>query len=143
MAHVPLPPSSGKLSLAASISANGANDARASRHPIQPLTHGAPTTPASSKARRRGRSRPAFEASIIEEAVIRRRLKVNVRSCRKAAGLTLKVVSERADMHWRHWQKIEAGQVNATLHTLVRVAEALAVEPFDLVREPQPRRPGT
>lgn len=140
MAHIPPPPSSAKPSLAASI---GASEARAPRHPVPPLTQGAPVTPTSSKARRRGRSKPAGEASILEEAVIRRRLKVNVRSCRKAAGLTLKVVSERADMHWRHWQKIEAGQVNATLHTLVRVAEALAVEPFDLVREPQPRKLGT
>jgi ribosome-binding protein aMBF1 (putative translation factor) len=101
-----------------------------------------PAQTAPAKSRRRGPPKTRPEASILEEAMIRRRLKVNVRTCRKAAGLTLKMVAERADMHWRHWQKIEAGQVNATLHTLVRVAEALAVEPVDLVREPAPRKAG-
>jgi hypothetical protein len=44
-------------------------------------------------------------------------------------------------MHWRHWQKIEAGEVNATLQTLVRIADALHVDPVDLVRDPPPEKP--
>jgi len=39
-------------------------------------------------------------------------------------------------MHWRHWQKIEAGEVNVTLQTLVRLGESLNVDPSDLLREP-------
>ena len=38
-------------------------------------------------------------------------------------------------MHWRHWQKIEAGHTNLTLFTLVRVADALDVDPSELLRE--------
>ena len=58
----------------------------------------------------------------------RRILAVNVRRYRHALKLTLKAVSQRAQMHWRHWQKIEVGDVNVTLDTLVRVAGALKVE---------------
>jgi hypothetical protein len=37
-------------------------------------------------------------------------------------------------MHWRHWQKIESGEVNATLRTLARVGAALGVDPAELLR---------
>ena len=36
-------------------------------------------------------------------------------------------------MHWRLWQKLEAGDTNVTLRTLVRVAAALDVDPRDLL----------
>jgi len=52
----------------------------------------------------------------------------NVRRRRNALKLTLAAASERVHLHWRHWQKIEAGDVNVTLDTLVRVAGALGVE---------------
>ena len=42
--------------------------------------------------------------------------------------------SERAEMHWRHWQKIEAGEVNVTIQTLVRLGDALDMDPADLLR---------
>src|SRR5689334_22742794 len=71
--------------------------------------------------------------------MIRQRLSVNVRSLRNGALLTLKKSSERAEMHLRHWQKIEAGQVNITLQTLVRLAEVLDIDPADLLREPPQR----
>ena len=79
------------------------------------------------------------EAVMLSEAELRRRLSLNVRAFRNAAGLTLKVVAERAEMHWRHWQKIEAGQVNATLQTLVRIADALSIDPVDLLQTPVER----
>jgi hypothetical protein len=72
----------------------------------------------------------------LSQAELRRRLSVNVRMHRSAAKLTLKVVAVRAAMHWRHWQKIEAGQVNATLQTLVRIATALAIDPSELLQLP-------
>ena len=37
-------------------------------------------------------------------------------------------------MHWRHWQKIEAGEVGITLRTLAKLSVALGVEPFELLR---------
>jgi transcriptional regulator with XRE-family HTH domain len=75
----------------------------------------------------------------ISEEVLRQRLSINVRSLRNAAGLTLKKASERAEMHWRHWQKIEAGEVNVTLQTLVRLGDSLDIDPADLLREPPAR----
>jgi hypothetical protein len=42
--------------------------------------------------------------------------------------------AELAGMHWRHWQKLEAGDLNATIQTLVRVARVLGVEVADLFR---------
>ncbi len=72
----------------------------------------------------------------ITEEILRNRLRHNVRARRNAASLTLKKASERAEMHWRHWQKIEAGQVNLTVQTLVRIADVLGVDPFELLLEP-------
>lgn len=76
----------------------------------------------------------------ITETVIRRRLGSNLRKKRTAASLTVKKAAERAAMSPRHWQKIEAAEVNVTLFTLARIGEALNVEPGELLLEP---RPGT
>jgi transcriptional regulator with XRE-family HTH domain len=73
------------------------------------------------------------------EAELCSRLGTNVRARRTAALLTLQNAARRASIHWRHWQKIEAGQINATLVTLKRVAHALDVAPADLLREPAPQ----
>jgi len=75
----------------------------------------------------------------VTEEILRNRLRENVRTRRNAAALTLKKASERAEMHWRHWQKIEAGQVNLTVQTLVRIASVLGVDPAELLHEPPPR----
>jgi transcriptional regulator with XRE-family HTH domain len=77
----------------------------------------------------------------ITEDILRQRLSMNVRATRQAAALTLKKASERAEMHWRHWQKIEAGEVNVTIQTLVRIGDALDMDPADLLSEPSPRVP--
>jgi transcriptional regulator with XRE-family HTH domain len=78
---------------------------------------------------------------VVTEDILRQRLSINVRAMRYAAGLTLKKASERAEMHWRHWQKIEAGEVNVTLLTLARLGESLGADPADLLREPPQRAP--
>jgi len=74
----------------------------------------------------------------ITQEDLRRRLAANVRAARNAAGLTLKVASERVEMHWRHWQKVEAAEVNVTLQTLVRLGEVLDIDPANLIREVPP-----
>src|SRR4051812_5176888 len=68
-----------------------------------------------------------------ELAEIQHILAVNVKRRRRALGLTLKAASARVQMHWRHWQKVEAEEVNATLDTLVRLADALEVNPYALL----------
>lgn len=49
------------------------------------------------------------------------------RSLRLAAGLTLEQVAGAAEGDFRHLQRIEAGQINVTLATLLRLARALGV----------------
>jgi transcriptional regulator with XRE-family HTH domain len=77
-----------------------------------------------------------------EEKSLRKRLRTRVRTLRRAAGLTLAAASARAEMHWRHWQKIETGHVNVTMQTLVRVAHALRVDVSDLFSGPEPTEGG-
>lgn len=56
-----------------------------------------------------------------------------MRRLRSKRGLTIQDASERVGIHWRLWQKVEAGDTNATIQTLVRVAEALGVDARDLL----------
>jgi ribosome-binding protein aMBF1 (putative translation factor) len=69
----------------------------------------------------------------IAEEDMRRRVRTNVRARREAESLTLKQVALRVKRHPRHWQKGEAGTVNLTLLTLVRVGVALGVDPVKLL----------
>jgi hypothetical protein len=62
------------------------------------------------------------------ERRVRQKLAANARRLREHAGLTLEEAAHRAGLHWRHWQKIESGEVNLTLTSLARVADALQVE---------------
>jgi transcriptional regulator with XRE-family HTH domain len=78
----------------------------------------------------------------ITEEDMRRRVRINVRARREAESLTLKQVAVRVKMHPRHWQKVEAGTVNITLLTLVRLGVALGVDPVRLLEEPAGRGPG-
>ena len=63
-----------------------------------------------------------------EERELRRRLAASVAHYRAALGLTVEAAAERADLDRRHWQKVEAGETNATLRTLGRLTRALGVE---------------
>lgn len=51
-----------------------------------------------------------------------RALGARVRSLRHDADWTLEEAAERCDVDWKHLQKIEAGTLNVTLVTLVRLA---------------------
>ena len=43
-------------------------------------------------------------------------------------------VADRADLHLRHYQKIEDAEVNVTMATLTKLGAALDVDPADLLR---------
>jgi hypothetical protein len=64
---------------------------------------------------------------------LRRRIAINVRRLRKEQELSVITAAELVGVHWRLWQKIEAGDANITLWTLVRVADALDVDPRELL----------
>lgn len=55
-------------------------------------------------------------------------LGARIRKLRQAAGLTLEGLAERATVDLKHLQKVEAGTLNVTLATLVRIASGLGVE---------------
>ncbi len=63
-----------------------------------------------------------------ERQVILNRIARHVRSLRSAKGLTQEAVAHRAGLVLRHYQKIEAAEVNVTIDSLVKVAGALDVD---------------
>jgi transcriptional regulator with XRE-family HTH domain len=70
-------------------------------------------------------SRTARETAAYRRAV--RQLGGRLKELRTERGWTLEHAAELADMDLKHWQKIEAGQLNVTMVTLVRMAEGLGV----------------
>ena len=58
---------------------------------------------------------------------------LRVRSVRTSKGWTLEEMEERGWPSWQHLQKIEAGQKNIGLTTLLALAAALDVRPGELV----------
>lgn len=62
----------------------------------------------------------------------------NVLDKRRSQKLTLEDAAWRADLAARHWARIEAGESNPTLRTIVKVAVALGVAIGDLFA-PVPR----
>jgi transcriptional regulator with XRE-family HTH domain len=60
-------------------------------------------------------------------------LATNVRALRQKRGLTMEECADRARLHGRHWQKVEAGEVNATLATLLRIADVFGVSVAELL----------
>jgi transcriptional regulator with XRE-family HTH domain len=52
--------------------------------------------------------------------------------------VTLEAASSSAELDLAHWQKIEAGKVNVTLGTMMRVANALGAKVADFF--PRARR---
>jgi transcriptional regulator with XRE-family HTH domain len=79
-----------------------------------------------------------------ESAAYRRaqaRIGARVRELRHVAGWTLEQLAERADMDLKHLQKLEAGTLNPTLVTFVRLAKGLRVDLADLFRAPDAAAP--
>jgi|SRR5690606_16310419 len=64
-----------------------------------------------------------------------------VRQVREDRGLTLDQASALMEVDLKHLQKVEAGQLNVTLVTLLRIADGLGVAPGSLFGQvPQGRR---
>lgn len=61
-----------------------------------------------------------------------RTLAGNLRRLRAAKGWTQEQAAEEAGINWRHWQKLEAGEVNVTLNTLGKICDGMGVEIRDL-----------
>ena len=83
---------------------------------------------------------PPTVAAKDPEGVLKRRLATNVRRFRRVAGMTQTCAAAEAGLDLRHYKRIEAGENNTALSTLVKLANAFATTPADLVRA-QPKRP--
>ena len=56
-----------------------------------------------------------------------------LRAKRTDRGWTLKKLAGRSEIHWTYLGQVERGQRNVSLHTIVRLAEALGIDPGALV----------
>ena len=75
---------------------------------------------------------------------IQRRIAANMRRWRLRRGLTQEALVERTDLDRRHLQRIERGEENLTIASLVGIANALNVTPAMLFRKAEllPARTG-
>lgn len=62
---------------------------------------------------------------------------INVRRLRNTKKLTQEELADRAKLSSRYVGSIERGKVSATVTVLGRLAEALGVEPNELIRNPR------
>lgn len=62
-----------------------------------------------------------------------------IRKLRLARRWTLEQAAEASDIDLKHWQKLEAGAINVTLVTLVRIAAGLDVPIAALFKPPTKR----
>jgi transcriptional regulator with XRE-family HTH domain len=78
-----------------------------------------------------------------ETARFKKELKIfgqRVRALREEQGWTLEKAAERCDLDLKHLQKIEAGQLNVTFVTLVRLAVGFRT-PMSALFPPQEAKP--
>lgn len=61
-----------------------------------------------------------------------------VRERRHELGLSQERLAEGTALHWSFIGRIERGQANLTLRNILRLADALDVDPGDLVRGLRP-----
>jgi transcriptional regulator with XRE-family HTH domain len=70
-------------------------------------------------------------------ALAKRTLGRNMKRIRHARRLTQKEAATLAGIHWRHWQKVEAGHINPTLSSISGIAVALDTTIAELFSAPR------
>jgi transcriptional regulator with XRE-family HTH domain len=66
-----------------------------------------------------------------------RHLGARIKAARQDAELTQEQAAHIAGIDLKRWQRIEAGQVNCTVKTLVRVAQATGTDVYALFKRPR------
>ena len=56
---------------------------------------------------------------------------------RLEAELTQEAAAAKAGIDYKRWQRLEAGEVNATIRTLVRVSRGVGISFWELVADNQ------
>jgi transcriptional regulator with XRE-family HTH domain len=70
---------------------------------------------------------------------LKRAMAINLRRERHARELTQEDLADRAGLSARYLGSIERGAVSASVTVLGRLAQALRIDPCDLIRWPQRR----
>ena len=65
-------------------------------------------------------------------------LGARVREHRHALGLSQEALGDVSGLHWTFVGQVERGRRNISLHNLLRLAQALEVDPGELVKGLQP-----
>lgn len=60
-----------------------------------------------------------------------------IRERRNELGLSQEALADRAGLHWTFVGQVERGRRNLSLHNLLKLAEALQIDPGRLVTELQ------
>lgn len=75
---------------------------------------------AKKRASQRARDSKRYRTAV-------RSLGLRIRQLRHEKDLTLEEAAERGDLAWKHLARIEAGEINASMVSLVRIAQGLDV----------------
>lgn len=59
-----------------------------------------------------------------------------IRAARIEAELTQEQAAVEAGIDYKRWQRLESGEVNMTVRTLVRVSVAVGVDFWELLKKP-------
>jgi transcriptional regulator with XRE-family HTH domain len=65
---------------------------------------------------------------------IHHRLGRAIRTLRTEAGFSQEAFADHAKLHRTYMGKVERGEVNLTLETIVKIAAALKLEPWELLK---------
>lgn len=64
-----------------------------------------------------------------------KRLGLRLRKLRSQRGLTLEKTEEHGVKSWKHLQRIEAGEANITMMTLLELSKIYGVHPSDVLKD--------
>lgn len=56
-----------------------------------------------------------------------------VKERRHHLGLSQEALAHDSELHWSYLGQVERGQVNPTLHNILKIAEVLDVDPGELI----------
>lgn len=70
----------------------------------------------------------------LQKKRLKREFGKSLRKIRLEKKLSQRALAAEADMEHKHIQRIEAGEVNPTMTTIITLADALGVDPGELMR---------
>lgn len=90
-----------------------------------------------ARAKRSKKKKSGYKAN---ESGLLREAGRRVAATRRGLGLTQEEAADRAGIDYKRYQRLEAGTVNATLRTLLRIAEGLETNVWAMLEGRAPGR---